>query len=284
MSPATLLWRQLRRHPLLALAAPVLLSLWYAVEVWLLRPDLTYQGLPRTTATTPWTWHRVLRNDGFLVGWSDLRGNPLWVTYRVTDIPDNAPRLPRPGSFRRDWRSLNPLDHDSYTRSGYQRVHLAPNYAISRLYGREAQLQTFLMTNISPQRAGLNQKLWQRLEELEVDHFAPRVGELWVITGPIFEAPRERLSSSLLVEIPDAFYRIWISPGAIPSALAFRVPQGVRGTEPLTRFVTSIDAIEAATGLDFFHALPDDIEAPLEAARSPDTWGLPEVARRAPRY
>jgi len=39
--------------------------------------------------------------------------------------------------------------HD-YTGSGYNRGHCAPNYAIAVCYGAQAQLETFLMSNILP--------------------------------------------------------------------------------------------------------------------------------------
>jgi len=255
--------------------------------VWWWRPAQSFAGVPQASEWQFNNWHRVLRNDGFLVGWSDWRGNPLWVTFRLTPIPEGAARLQRPSRFSHDWRSLNPLNHDTYTGSGYDRGHLAPNYAMSRLYGSTAQQQSFLMSNITPQRPRLNQKLWQRLEELEIDHFAPRFGELWVTTGPIFDDRITRLSSSWLVEIPDAFYRIWVAPGrdgAAPKMLAFLVPQKVRGTEPLTRFVTKVDEIEDLTGLDFFSQLPDALEQQLEGQVASGEWDLAAVANRKPRF
>lgn len=214
------------------------------------------------------SWTRVLRNDGFMLGWSDLRGNALWVTYRLTPLPANSRRLPRPERFSADWRAFGLINHDAYTRSGYDRGHLAPNHAIAQLYGRDAQLATFRMTNISPQRSDLNQRLWQRLERYEMDTLAARYGEVWVTTGPVFTGEREHLRSHLLVEIPDAFYKLFAVTEAngSPRLFAFLIPQQVRGDEPLARYVVSVDEVEKLTGLDFFHALEDPLEAHLEAA------------------
>jgi hypothetical protein len=36
-------------------------------------------------------------------------------------------------------------------------------------YGPKAQLETFLMSNVVPQRPNLNQKMWEQLEEIEID-------------------------------------------------------------------------------------------------------------------
>lgn len=278
----------LRRHPLALLLAMALAAGWYGYEVLHARPSMAWHGVPAAQAWQPITWTRVLRNDAFLVGWSDLRGNPLWVKYRLTAVPSDAPRLRRPQRFERDWRALNSIGHDDYSGSGYDRGHLAPNYAISRLYGAQAQLQTFLMTNITPQRPNLNQKVWQRLEEAEIDIFAPHHGELWVITGPVFDQDIQRLPSSSRVEVPDAFFKILAAPGGgvegQPKLLAFVVPQTVRSNEPLDRFVTSVDRVEELTGFDFFPQMAPALQAQLEAAVDPAAWRLDEIARRPGRY
>lgn len=125
---------------------------WYSYEVYYARPAMVYMGIPEAhNKWQPITWTRIFRNYGFIVGYSDLRGNPLWVSYQIHPIPENTPSYKRPPRFRSDWRNLNLITHDTYTHSGYDRGHMAPNYAISHLYGQKGQLDTFLMTNITPQ-------------------------------------------------------------------------------------------------------------------------------------
>ena len=271
------LFRLSRKHPVLLLIIAGLGLVGYGYEVKIARPALLYQGAPQSRdAKDINTWFRILRNNGFILGYSDLRGNPLWVEYALA-AAENTPSLKRPGRFETDWRSINRVSHDSYQKSGYDRGHMAPNYAISHLYGREGQADSFLMTNITPQKAKLNQLLWQHLEETEIKHFAKVFGKVWVITGPVFSGTVERLSSDWTVEIPDAFFKIYITeavPGKPPLALAFLVPQTVNGHEPLAQFVTSIDNIEMQTGIDFFAELDDRTEAHLEAAIEPLPWNL----------
>lgn len=243
-----------------------------------------WQGVPQARALDWKTLARGLRSDAYLVGWSDLRANPLWVTWRLENTQGS--RLgERPDEFERDWRSLWPVTPDSYRNSGYDRGHLAPNYAIGKIYGVKAQHQTFRMTNISPQTPALNRKLWQRLEAAIMDSILPREGALWITAGPVFSGSIERLPN--LIEIPDAFYKIIISPGSglqAPRALAFLFPQQVRGDEPLDRFLVSIDRIESLTGLDFFHELPDDVEQRLEAQVVRDGWQVDSFSRTPSRY
>ncbi|WP_227367606.1 DNA/RNA non-specific endonuclease [Halomonas sp. M20] len=275
--------RQVRNLGVTLLFVLAATGLWYWQEQDV-RDRLSWMGVPTWDALGATNFHRVLRNDGTLIGWSDLRVNPLWVSYRLREVDD--PRSgPRP-NFKRDWRTLWPIAPESYFGSGYDRGHLAPNYAIATVHGRTAQTQTFLMSNISPQRPDLNRKLWQRLEEVIIDHFVPRFGVVEVITGPVFPADfMDNVFNRVgLVEVPQAFYKIIVVPSKQPKALAFLMPQTVQGNEPLDRYLVSIDEIEARTGLDFFSLLPDDVETGLESSIRAQGWDLKKVARLPSRY
>nr|WP_298410818.1 DNA/RNA non-specific endonuclease [uncultured Halomonas sp.] len=275
--------RQVRNLGVSLLFVSVATGLWYWQEQDV-RDQLSWMGVPTWDTLGFTNFHRVLRNDGTLIGWSDLRVNPLWVSYQLREI-DDPHSGPRP-NFKRDWRTLWPIAPESYFGSGYDRGHLAPNYAIATVHGRTAQTQTFLMSNISPQRPDLNRKLWQRLEEIVIDHFVARFGVVEVITGPVF--PPAFLDNVFnrvgLVEVPQAFYKIIVVPSKQPKALAFLMPQTVQGNEPLDRYLVSIDEIEARTGLDFFSLLPDDVETGLESSIREQGWDLKQVARLPSRY
>jgi endonuclease G len=278
------LFRLIRRFPLLSLLVIIISVSGYIFQS---RNNLLYEGEPKVTSWSINTWFRTLRNHGFIVGYSDVRGNPLWVEYALHPIDESVPSLPRPSKFTKDWRAINRIDHDSYTKSGYDRGHNAPNYAMSHLYGKDGQNDSFLMTNISPQKPRLNQQFWRRLEEAEIKNFTHLADKVWVITGPVFTGSTERLSSSWRVEIPDAFYKMYITeakPNQPSKVLAFIVPQTIRGNESLSQFVTSIDNIEAQTGLDFFSDLDDVIEDRLEASVEPQAWDLQAVSNAPYRY
>lgn len=271
----------IRAHPLLLLLIAAITWGGYYFEVEIARPTLLYQGAPKAIdGKNINTWFRIFRNHGFILGYSDLRGNPLWVEYALSPVAENTPSLKRPSHFTTDWRGFNRVSHDSYSKSTYDRGHMAPNHAISVLYGQEGQLDSFLMTNITPQKPNLNQKLWQHLEAIELKSFTKLSHKVWVITGPVFTGSNKRLASDWKVEIPDAFFKIYLTEAKAnkPSiAMAFLIPQDVTGKESLTKFVTSIDNIEKQTGLDFFNELDDKVEAGLEATIAPQPWNLSET-------
>jgi len=282
-------FRVIEKYPRLVLPVITFVICGYGYEVFIARPALLYQGTPQLiSATNMNTWFRIFRNNGFILGYSDLRGNPLWVEYALTPVDENMPHLKRPNHFQTDWRSINRVDHEDYTKSGYDRGHNAPNHAISMLYGRYGQADSFLMTNVSPQKPKLNQQVWQRLEEMELSFFAKNFGKVWVITGPIFSDNSERMPSSRRVTIPRAFYKIYVTEetDSKPAfALAFVVPQTVSGKEQLSSFITTIDAIEVQTGLDFLADFDDKIEAHLEGVVEVAPWNLNAISKlpvRAP--
>jgi len=272
------------QKPLYLAVIPLLGGLWYAYETTIARPAMTYMGLPNIeTGIASQGWSPILRNQGFMLQYSEQLANPLWVTYKVTEQQYKSGKRP---SFSSDWRSLTAITHKDYTRSGYDRGHMAPNYVIASRYGRSAQHETFLMTNITPQKGSLNQKSWQRLEEVIANDFSKWHGDFWVVTGPIFDKQPKTIKNTK-VAIPKAFYKILIQPKTAQNkakSLAFIFPQNAHAKSSLMKFVTNIDEIEKQTGIDFFSKLEDGIEQTLERESSPELWRLPEVAKRPSRY
>ncbi len=212
---------------------------------------------------------RLLANTGYVVGYSDPLGNPLWAAYRMADaaVRDSPPR---PENFAADPRTIARIDPAVYTRSGYDRGHLAPNYAITTRYGKGAQEETFLMSNIIPQKHALNAGLWKTLEQKIATSYPGRFGEVWVIAGPVFGPRPERLQRR--VAVPEACYMIIVdeSDGRV-RAQAFIFPQEPANPQ-LDRYLTTIDEIERRTGLDFLSGLPDDAENLLEARKAERAW------------
>jgi endonuclease G len=227
-----------------------------------------YAGAPRATTSFP-DQITVLTNTGYLVGYCERRKDPVWVCYRLFK-PDQWSAPPRPQEFRTDYRTAARANTHDYSGSGYDRGHMAPNYAIAVCYGPQAQLETFLMSNIIPQRPALNRQVWERLEQSEIRDYAPRYRQIWVIDGPVFHRP-DRLRGG--EDIPDACYKIIVrEDDGHPSILAFIMPQTVRGTEPPSQFLSSVHEIEQETGLDFFSGMPPEVQKQLEAKTAVGMW------------
>lgn len=228
-----------------------------------------YAGLPE-----PASWwkgrFKVFENRGFAVGYSESYRNPVWSAYHL--FPSENKRAPkRPSRFSVDHRTRSKVRHEDYTHSGFDRGHLAPNYGIATRYGREAQLETFLMSNIIPQTPAVNRGIWRELEMLTARRYSVYFDEVWIISGPIFGSDFKRMESD--VAIPEAYYKIVADEdeGRL-RVMAFIIEADC---PPYTRFrqrLTSVDAIEEQTGLDFFTRLPDEQEATLESQTPTRLW------------
>jgi endonuclease G len=222
----------------------------------------------------------LLENTGYAVGYSEDLKIPLWACYKCTWVNNAEAPGKRPSKFKIDERTQARVSHDDYLQSDYQtnpesydRGHMAPNFAIGSRYGRDAQLETFLMSNVCPQRSTLNQQTWEALEKDIANNYSHDDDEVWVTVGPIVGHSPKRLNG--VATIPDAFYAIiFDDDGGIPRVLALIMNQDVHGIQSLRQYVTTVDSIEARTGLDFMNALPDSLENAIESAGPDDNWSL----------
>ena len=232
---------------------------------------IVYGGAPRPGPGANAPSFRVLTNQGYAVGYSDALGNPVWAAYHVRDLPRLPTPAARPDKFETDRRTAARVAPGDYAASGYDRGHLAPNYAIATRYGAAAQRETFLMSNITPQLHSLNAGLWQELEQKIATSYPARYAQVWVIAGPVFGAAPKKLRGGAAV--PEAFFLIVIdeNEGKLRT-LAFIVPQEAPPDADPERYLTRIDDIERRTGLDFLSDLDDAAEEQVEARRATRVW------------
>ncbi len=212
-----------------------------------------------------------LSNRGHSVGYDNALPGPRWAAYRV--FPHSGQSPPRPSSFRTDRRTSALVRTDEYTRSGYDRGHMAPNYAVAVCHGVEAQNETFLMSNVAPQLHALNAGLWKDLELRIAQRYVERYGEVWVTVGPVYGAAPSRFGR---IPVPEAFWAViaeYDEAGRGVRAIAYLVPHEERWRDrELTRYVVSVDRIEELTGLDFFPALSAETQSLLESRRADRAW------------
>jgi len=204
-------------------------------------------------------------------GRPDTLAVPQWVAYELRQTPaalGRAPKRPRP------WITVDSLhvlrvapDDDSYKNSGYSRGHMCMKYHAWRL-GANADWNTHTVLNACPQLQALNNGVWRGLEE-KTAKWADKYGAVWIICGPVFfQLPPTRWigdPGEVPVAIPDAFYKIVVKDSAATSeiqVLAFLFPMEgdanhAKRKTNLTPYLTSVDIIEALTGLDFLTELAD---------------------------
>ena len=226
-----------------------------------------FGGMPRTKQLLT-----ILKNDAYWVGYSEEKRAPLWAAYRLLNVENDEKPANRAESFQPDRRTAAQVTSDQYTNSGYDRGHLASNYSIAKCYGSTAQMQTFLMSNVVPQRHALNAGIWKSLEMKEINSYTLRCQSIWIIAGPIYpDVITQRLPSG--IPVPEAFYKIILDEidGRI-RAMAFIFDHDMEKNTDLSACLVSIDEIERRTGLDFFPSFPEEVQSRLEAITASGLW------------
>ena len=234
--------------------------------------SVTFAGAPvRTGAPAP-ADIKVLDRGEFLIGWSDSLRHPVWCAYHVVRDARHE-NAKRPG-FTKDKFVPAAPSPDAYTRSGYDRGHMVPNYAIVTRYGEDAQKRTFRMSNIAPQSPALNRGVWRDVEHRIADLWTARYGEIWVIVGCISPRNGETLSGTA-IDVPESYYQVIIAQeGMDVRALAVLFDQSVGWNDWAARHIVTIDTLEELTGLDFLPELPSFIQEPLEADLPNRLWPI----------
>ena len=211
----------------------------------------------------------VVDRRGFAVGFSNKHRQPLWVIYKLTAEELQTEPHKRSNRFRHDHLIRQSAYPKEYTRSGFDRGHLAP--AADMAFSKQTMLDSFLMSNMSPQLPGFNRGIWKRLEEL-VRAIALKEKEIYVVTGAIFPSAAEaKHLPSGSITIPKAFYKVIYDLTPPQKMIGFIIPHR-SSDQPLQVFAVSVDEVEKQTGLDFFSKLPDDLEERLETVFLIKKW------------
>lgn len=217
----------------------------------------TPPGLPRVT--DPQLTCSTVHHTAYSLGYSEAHEQACWVQHKVVRAQLEGVRYERTDDFRSDPRvATGSASPTAYKGSGYDRGHLAP--AADFAWSATAMSESFFMSNMSPQVPALNRGIWARLEDAVRD-WAREADTLWVISGPVLEPNLPELPSG--VAIPRAFWKVVYDPTPVPTCAAFLMPQaGYSGS--YWDFAVSVDAIEARSGIDLLHGLPDEVEDALE--------------------
>ena len=239
---------------------------------------LTLGNPSGATAEVTQLTNYLLLKPQYALSYHRDQGKPNWVSWHLS--ADWLGSTVRQDDFRADpdlpagWYQVSA---SSYTGSGVDRGHNCPSADRTRTVADNSA--TFLMTNMMPQAPRNNQQTWAHLE----DYCRTLVGqgsELYVICGSYGRGGTG--SNGYLatldqgrVTVPAHCWKVVVilpigTDDAIRVTSATRViaidtPNDNGLSTSWGQYRTSVDAIEAATGLDILSAVAVPVQQVLEA-------------------
>lgn len=268
----------MKRKQFLSALAIILLFAVYGYEYFLNTKEesLTIENgkLPKETTNQYFlptsTTNQIIHHQNYSLSYNEKHEQAEWVAYELKREHLSKINHKRP-YFEIDNAVKTKAAHwRNYKKSGYDKGHLCP--AGDRRFSKKAHDETFLTSNISPQKHSFNAGIWNRLEQ-KVRYWARKNDGVFVITGGVLKNSLQSIGSEN-VSVPKQFYKIVLdnTKGKI-KVLAFLIPHK-ESNLPLYKFVVSVDKIETLTGIDFFPELDDNIEDTLEASNSYKNWSF----------
>ncbi len=218
-----------------------------------------FNYLPKDAQNAP---SIILRREGYTTSYNPITKQPNWVAWQLTPKRISGSVTRKGIEFQPDYEVDNPVDTYDYFLSGFDRGHMCP--AADNKWSKTAMKQSFLMTNICPQLHSLNSGLWNSLE-VQCRNWTRKYGLIYIISGPIFTRKQHRTIGKHKVMVPEAFFKVVLCMEETPRAIGWVVKNIAEKGRKKTDFVNSIDQVERITGIDFFPALPDNIENKVEA-------------------
>lgn len=215
---------------------------------------------------------RIIRHTGYALSYNREKLQPNYVAWELTKEEANG-TLPRDDDFMADPAVPAPqrVEPTDYRASGYDRGHMVP--AADMKWSEKAMRESFYMSNICPQKHGLNSGPWSKLESA-CRRWATREGEVFVVCGPVFhpDTKPRTIGSRLKIAVPDGFFKVVLCmKKGREKAIGFYYANR-DGKQPMPEAACSVDDIERLTGIDFFVNLPDDVEERLEKNYQFNKW------------
>jgi len=241
--------------------------------------DHMYFGNPSRAAVNADSINNyLLRKPYYAVSYSRDRGTPNWVSWHL--YAADLGTISRQEDFRPDntlpdgWYQVPPT---AYSNSGFDKGHNTPSG--DRTISVDANSSTFLMTNMIPQAPTNNQVVWARLED-SLRRLATLGYEVYIIMGNygVGGTGNNGFVTTLDAGRVTVPANIWKVAVVLPNGNndSSRVTSSTRviavdvpNTNALgfnwKAYRVSVDAIEAATGLNLLSRLPESLQAELES-------------------
>ncbi len=214
----------------------------------------------------------VIKHTYYSLSYIEAHEQPEWVAYYL------SPEMLKKVYKRKDNFHIDPTV--STGSATYQDYSTAPEYDAGHLlpcrqmqFDCEAMDETFYMSNMSPQHKDFNRYKWAYLERLE-RNMAFRNGGLYVVTGPVLTHSLGVIGDANKITIPAFYYKVFLKyDGSNSKMIAFLLPNE-KTDLPFEEYVVSVDSLESFSGMDFFPALPDDLENSLESKKEFSRWNF----------
>lgn len=214
-----------------------------------------------------------------------------WVAYRLDKETVNGDvktkRKWKADPWLGDDETLEPGDYKGANAAlKTDRGHQAP---LASFKGTDSWHETNYLSNITPQKAALNQGPWRVLED-KVRKLTESYEHVYVMTGPLYPVVLDETLTLVNLpgadeehRIPFAYWKIILveTPEAkvLPIRIcAFIFPQNAPRNSHPTSYMATVEDIEARTGLDFFWELDDKFEENIERLHV-DKWVMSELFR-----
>lgn len=228
--------------------------------------DAVYDNL---TLGIPGKADTIIDREGYALGYSELHEQPAWVIYKLTAEEVLNKVAKRSSQFKPDPEiPTGSATLADYRNSGYDRGHLAP--AADMAWSEKAMSDSFYMSNMSPQRPAFNRGIGAKLEA-QVRVFAVVEKEIYVVTGAILPNEPTSTIGANRVTVPTHYYKVIYGLTPPCKMIAF-ILTNAGSDRPLQSFAVTVDAVETATGLDFFPRVPTDEQEKLESSLTIDAW------------
>lgn len=210
----------------------------------------------------------MVRHSFYTLCYNEQHEQAAWVAYMLTEANTHK-QIERSNRFMKDPDvSTGSATDNDYTKSGFDRGHLAP--AADMSFNATAMEESFYYSNMSPQIPGFNRGVWKRLEE-QVRNWAQLYDTIFIATGPVLQSDLPAIGPNR-VSVPRYYYKAILTyTKQRQQAIALLLPHE-SSRQSLQHYVISIDSLESLTGIDFFERLPDVLEEQLERKSDSEQW------------
>lgn len=191
--------------PLVVAAVAISFSLVsHAANGFAACPQFFAMGQPPSALKQP--TQRELCYDAFAILHSGQTRTPVFVAQRLNRQSVDDAGEKRTNKFFADARlpRSERAELEDYKRSGYSRGHMAPAGDMPTL---QAMAQSFSLANIVPQARQHNSGAWAKIEKDTRRYVQRAQGDVFVITGPVFDARSESIGGNQ-VRVPKFLFKL----------------------------------------------------------------------------